>query len=86
MSDCFIWWSQNDDEHVNFSDDDTTGDHADGANDGVGIGDDACDNDVVGDDVQGLMPKDLGKTVGHIWGDIGNVGWAISGGIEKTWR
>ena len=56
----------NDDDDVDFSDDDTIGDHADGAND-------ACGDNVV-DDVQGLTPKDLGKTAGHIWGDMGNVG------------
>ena len=66
MSYRFIWWSQNDDDGVDFSDDDTIGDHDDCANDGVGICDDACDNNVVGDDVQGLLPKDLGKTAGHL--------------------
>ena len=44
MSYCFIWWSKNDDEDVDFSDNDTIRDHGDGANDGDDIGDDAYDD------------------------------------------
>ena len=65
MSYCFIWWSKNDDEDVDFSDIDTIGDHGGVDNDGLEIGDDAYDDD---DDVQGLMPKGLGKTLGETFG------------------
>ena len=67
MSYCFIWWSNNDDDDVDFSDNDTIGDHGGIANDGL-IGNDAYDDDD-DDDVQGLMPKELGKTLGETFGE-----------------
>ena len=67
MSDCLIWWRKNDGDDVDLSDNDTISDCGDGANDGLEIRDDAYDDD--DDDVQGLMPKELGKTLGETFGE-----------------